>query len=435
MGCSVTWCTARCRRSCCASPCRSSSVASCAGSRSPCDRDSCTSPVPQSRPGSLLLPGAALALPIDRPVRVLLLVHGTFSSTVGAFAPMGLVPGAEGFLPTVLSAYDAVLGYDHRTLSVDPLTECRGAAGRAAAAPPRHRPDDRHHHPQPGRPRDPVIRGSRAAAVELAGSRRQRHLRGLDPRRHPPGRPGSLARPGRPLHQPRHRGCRGPRHRPRRGARRRRGRRRRTGHRGAREAPRVLCRGGRRRARPRRDDPRRSVRDGAQRRAARPARSGHELARGVVQLPRQPGRREPPAAGVPQGARRAARRAVSSTGSSRETTTSSSTPPRCPPSDRRPVATSRTLWPSAPTTRSTTPTTSASCASSRRSPAGSHWAWGPVGALRPQPRCPPRPSPLMGTEGPSGGAPSVRCRRATTSDSRRWRSRRRPATPRRHRRP
>jgi triacylglycerol esterase/lipase EstA (alpha/beta hydrolase family) len=65
-------------------------------------------------------------------VRVLLLVHGTFSSTIAAFAPMGLVPGAEGFLPTVLSTYDAVIGYDHRTLSVDPrqnavdlLTELR----------------------------------------------------------------------------------------------------------------------------------------------------------------------------------------------------------------------------------------------------------------------------------------------------------------------
>ncbi len=67
-----------------------------------------------------LAAGAALAVPAGRPVRVLLLVHGTFSSTVGAFAPMGLVPGAEGFLPTVLSAYDAVIGYDHRTLSVDP---------------------------------------------------------------------------------------------------------------------------------------------------------------------------------------------------------------------------------------------------------------------------------------------------------------------------
>ena len=64
--------------------------------------------------------GGSLSLPTDRPVRVLLLVHGTFSSTVGAFAPMGLVPGADGFLPTVLSAYDAVIGYDHRTLSVDP---------------------------------------------------------------------------------------------------------------------------------------------------------------------------------------------------------------------------------------------------------------------------------------------------------------------------
>ncbi|HET8988514.1 MAG TPA: caspase family protein, partial [Humibacillus sp.] len=83
------------------------------------------------RPGLVHVagPGAAtwqpvgngtLSLPKDRPARVLLLVHGTFSSTVGAFAPMGLVPGAEGFLPTVLAAYDAVIGYDHRTLSVDP---------------------------------------------------------------------------------------------------------------------------------------------------------------------------------------------------------------------------------------------------------------------------------------------------------------------------
>ncbi|WP_404388321.1 CHAT domain-containing protein [Humibacillus xanthopallidus] len=67
-----------------------------------------------------LVDGATLPLPVGRPVRLLLLVHGTFSSTVGAFAPMGLVPGTEGFLPTVLSAYDAVIGYDHRTLSVDP---------------------------------------------------------------------------------------------------------------------------------------------------------------------------------------------------------------------------------------------------------------------------------------------------------------------------
>jgi hypothetical protein len=64
--------------------------------------------------------GDSLGLPTDRPVRLLLLVHGTFSSTVGAFAPMGLVPGAERFLPTVLSRYDAVVGFDHKTLSVDP---------------------------------------------------------------------------------------------------------------------------------------------------------------------------------------------------------------------------------------------------------------------------------------------------------------------------
>ena len=66
-----------------------------------------------------------VGLPTDRPARVLLLVHGTFSSTVGAFGAMAVWPGAEGFVATVLSAYDAVIGYDHRTLSVDPKQNAR----------------------------------------------------------------------------------------------------------------------------------------------------------------------------------------------------------------------------------------------------------------------------------------------------------------------
>ena len=66
-----------------------------------------------------------VGLPTDRAARVLLLVHGTFSSTTGAFGALAVTPGAEGFVDTVVSAYDAVLGFDHRTLSVDPERNAR----------------------------------------------------------------------------------------------------------------------------------------------------------------------------------------------------------------------------------------------------------------------------------------------------------------------
>ena len=61
-----------------------------------------------------------LDLPTDRPVRLLLLVHGTFSSTVGAFGALGIDENGQGFLRTAISAYDAVIGFDHKTLSLDP---------------------------------------------------------------------------------------------------------------------------------------------------------------------------------------------------------------------------------------------------------------------------------------------------------------------------
>ncbi|WP_330474321.1 DUF7379 domain-containing protein [Terrabacter sp. C0L_2] len=68
---------------------------------------------------------ADVGLPTDRAARVLLLVHGTFSSTAGAFGALTMTPGAEGFVDTLVSAYDAVLGFDHRTLSVDPERNAR----------------------------------------------------------------------------------------------------------------------------------------------------------------------------------------------------------------------------------------------------------------------------------------------------------------------
>ena len=62
-----------------------------------------------------------LALPAGRPPRVLLLVHGTFSSTVGAFSALGDLPWGQELLRACFENYDAVTGFDHRTLREDPL--------------------------------------------------------------------------------------------------------------------------------------------------------------------------------------------------------------------------------------------------------------------------------------------------------------------------
>lgn len=64
---------------------------------------------------------ADVGLPSDRPTRVLLFVHGTFSSTQHAFGILGCTPDGTAWLNRALAAYDAVIGYDHPTLSVDPL--------------------------------------------------------------------------------------------------------------------------------------------------------------------------------------------------------------------------------------------------------------------------------------------------------------------------
>ncbi len=66
--------------------------------------------------------GAAFDLPRDRPARLLLLVHGTFSSTAGAYGALGAFPWGQALLERAKTAYDAVLGFDHRTLGQDPKT-------------------------------------------------------------------------------------------------------------------------------------------------------------------------------------------------------------------------------------------------------------------------------------------------------------------------
>jgi hypothetical protein len=70
----------------------------------------------------LLGPNAAMpvALPTDRPPRVLLFVHGTFSSTVGSFGALSSTDEGRTFLAAALSHYDLIMGWDHRTLTVTP---------------------------------------------------------------------------------------------------------------------------------------------------------------------------------------------------------------------------------------------------------------------------------------------------------------------------
>ncbi len=67
---------------------------------------------------------SAVNLPGGGSARILLLVHGTFSSTVGGFGSLTTDSGKD-FLERALGAYDAIIGFDHRTLSVDPLTNAR----------------------------------------------------------------------------------------------------------------------------------------------------------------------------------------------------------------------------------------------------------------------------------------------------------------------
>ena len=60
------------------------------------------------------------SLPTDRPSRILLLVHGTFSSTVGSFGALTTFEQGQEFLSHAMQQYDLVLGFDHHTLSDTP---------------------------------------------------------------------------------------------------------------------------------------------------------------------------------------------------------------------------------------------------------------------------------------------------------------------------
>ena len=71
-----------------------------------------------------------LSLPSGRPARVLLLVHGTFSSTVGSFGALAAHDAGRHFLQAALAHYDLMIGWDHRTLSALPTENAIDLAAR-----------------------------------------------------------------------------------------------------------------------------------------------------------------------------------------------------------------------------------------------------------------------------------------------------------------
>lgn len=72
-----------------------------------------------------------------RPLRVLLFVHGTFSSTRGGFGALAATPAGLALLARAAAAYDLVLGFDHKTLADTPAANARALVeALAALAPP-----------------------------------------------------------------------------------------------------------------------------------------------------------------------------------------------------------------------------------------------------------------------------------------------------------
>lgn len=60
--------------------------------------------------------------------RILLMVHGTFSNNDNLLGEIGAAPDGHSFLRTVVGAYDQVLAFDHKTLSISPMLNARHRA-------------------------------------------------------------------------------------------------------------------------------------------------------------------------------------------------------------------------------------------------------------------------------------------------------------------
>jgi hypothetical protein len=70
-------------------------------------------------------PDQSVPIPKGRSAKILLFVHGTFSSTLGSFGSLGATAAGKAFLASVFAKYDMVIGWDHRTLSVSPADNAR----------------------------------------------------------------------------------------------------------------------------------------------------------------------------------------------------------------------------------------------------------------------------------------------------------------------
>jgi triacylglycerol esterase/lipase EstA (alpha/beta hydrolase family) len=82
----------------------------------------------------------AVKLPKGRPARLLLFVHGTFSSTFGSFGGLSATPWGRAFLDAARANYDSVIGFDHATLGEDPLTNAQDLMQRLQLATLPHAP-------------------------------------------------------------------------------------------------------------------------------------------------------------------------------------------------------------------------------------------------------------------------------------------------------
>jgi hypothetical protein len=76
---------------------------------------------------------SGVQLPEGGSPRILLLVHGAFDSTAGAFGPLTTGAGKD-FLERAIADYDAIIGFDHRTLSADPLANARDLLARLSVS-------------------------------------------------------------------------------------------------------------------------------------------------------------------------------------------------------------------------------------------------------------------------------------------------------------
>ncbi|MNU55878.1 CHAT domain protein [compost metagenome] len=68
-------------------------------------------------------------------MQVLLLVHGTFSSTSGSFGALSTHASGREFLAAAYAKYDAVIGFDHKTLTEDAETNAQALAAALRMLP------------------------------------------------------------------------------------------------------------------------------------------------------------------------------------------------------------------------------------------------------------------------------------------------------------